>query len=193
MEQTIFKFILKYSRREQIVLLIATLVSFPFLYLSLDLPKTIINQAIGGTQFPRVVWGYQLDQLPYLALLCGLFLLLVFVNGGIKYFINVYRGVVSERMLRRLRYQLFSRVLKFPLLQFRKQSQGEIIAMITAESEPIAGFVGDAIALPALQGGTLLTILIFMFVQDPILGAAAVALYPMQAYLIPKLQRRVNH
>ena len=192
MEPTIFKFILKYSRREQIVLLIATLVSFPFLYFSLDLPKTIINQAIGGTKFPRVVWGYQLDQLPYLALLCGLFLLLVFVNGGIKYFINVYRGVVSERMLRRLRYQLFSRVLKFPLLQFRKQSQGEIIAMITAESEPIAGFVGDSIALPAFQGGTLLTILIFMFVQDPILGAAAVALYPMQAYLIPRLQRRVN-
>ena len=29
-------------------------------------------------------------------------------------------------------------------------------------------------------------------VQDPILGAAAIALYPFQIYVIPKLQRRVN-
>jgi ABC-type multidrug transport system fused ATPase/permease subunit len=31
-----------------------------------------------------------------------------------------------------------------------------------------------------------------MFMQDPILGAAAIALYPFQGYLIPKLQRKVN-
>jgi putative ABC transport system ATP-binding protein len=192
MEPSILSFILKYSKREQIVLLIGTLVSFPFLYVSLNLPKTIINKAIGGRSFPVDMFGQQLDQIPYLLLLCGFYLLLVFINGGFKYFLNVYRGVVGERMLRRLRYQLFSRVLRFPLPLFRKRSQGEIIAMITGESEDIGGFVGDSIALPAFQGGTLLTIIIFMFVQDPILGAAAIALYPVQAYLIPKLQFRVN-
>jgi ABC-type multidrug transport system fused ATPase/permease subunit len=31
-----------------------------------------------------------------------------------------------------------------------------------------------------------------MFMQDPILGLAAVALYPVQGYVIPKLQRKVN-
>ena len=31
-----------------------------------------------------------------------------------------------------------------------------------------------------------------MFVQNPVLGAAAVALYPVQAYVIPKLQRRIR-
>lgn len=31
-----------------------------------------------------------------------------------------------------------------------------------------------------------------MFMQDPVLGAAAVALYPLQGYVIPKLQRKVN-
>ncbi len=192
MEPNILSFILKHSKREQIMLLIGTLVSFPFLYVSLDLPKTIINKAIGGRSFPVDIFGQQLEQIPYLLLLCGLYLILVFINGGFKYFLNVYRGVVGERMLRRLRYQLFARVLRFPLPLFRKRSQGEIIAMLTAESEDIGGFVGDSIALPAFQGGTLLTILIFMFVQDPILGTAAIALYPIQAYLIPKLQFRVN-
>ncbi len=192
MESSIFRFILHYSRKEQILLLIFTLSAFPFLYMSLDLPKTIINQAIGGRDFPRQVLGFEFDQIPYLLLLCSIFLLLVLINGGFKYFINVYRGVVGERMLRRLRYQLYGRVLRFPLPSFRKVSQGEVVSMITAETEPLGGFIGDSVALPAFQGGTLLTIVIFMFVQDPVLGTAAVALYPVQAYLIPKLQRKLN-
>jgi ABC-type multidrug transport system fused ATPase/permease subunit len=64
--------------------------------------------------------------------------------------------------------------------------------MVTAESESLGGFIGDAVALPAFQGGTLLTIIVFMFVQDPVLGLAAIALYPFQGYIIPKLQRKVN-
>ncbi len=64
--------------------------------------------------------------------------------------------------------------------------------MVTAECESLGGFIGDALALPAFQGGTLLTIIFFMFMQDPVLGLAAVALYPFQGYIIPKLQRKVN-
>ena len=43
-----------------------------------------------------------------------------------------------------------------------------------------------------MQAGTLITIFAFMFIQNPILGAAAIALYPVQAYFIPKLQRRIR-
>ena len=64
MEPTIFKFILKHSRKEQILLLLGTLASFPFLYVSLDLPKTIINQAIGGRNFPKVVLGSTSTSIP---------------------------------------------------------------------------------------------------------------------------------
>ena len=192
MEARLLRFILRYSRREQILLLVMTLSSFPFLYYSLELPKLIINRAIGGTDFPKELFGFELEQIPFLLALCGIFLALVLLNGGFKYVINVYRGVVGERMLRRLRYQLYRQVLRFPLPQFRRMSQGEIVSMITGETEHLGEFIGDSIALPAFQGGTLLTILVFMFAQDWKLGLAAVALYPLQMYLIPKLQRRVN-
>lgn len=192
MEKTIFRFIQRYSWKQQLLLVALTLFSLPFLYASLDLPKTIVNGAIGGKEFPKHFWGYELDQIQYLGGLCLLFLLLVGINGGFKYIVNVYKGMVGERMLRRLRYQLFGLVLRFPIPRFRQTSQGELIAMITAEVEPLGGFIGDAVAQPMFQGGTLLTILTFMFVQDWVLGLAAVALYPLQMYLIPKLQRRVN-
>ena len=195
MESTIYRFILRYSKREQIILLVMTFISFPFLYYSLDLPKRIVNEALGAkgqTEFPITFLGIEFQQLEYLWTLSGLFLVLVFINGGFKYWINVYRGRLGELMLRRLRYELYTRILRFPLPHFRRVSQGEIIPMVTQEVEPLGGFIGDSISLPAFQGGTLITILFFMFMQDPILGAAAIALSPVQAYVIPKLQRRVN-
>lgn len=193
LEPTIYRFVLKYSLRQQILLLLFTLVSFPFLYYSLELPKTIVNYAIReGAKFPQSFLGFDFERIPYLMLLCGLFLLLVFINGAFKYYINTFKGQMGERMLRRFRYQLYQRLLRFPLGYFQKISSAQIIPMITAECESLGGFIGDAFVTPAFQGGTLLTIIFFMFMQDPVLGAAAIALYPIQGYLIPKLQRKVN-
>ena len=81
MESSLLRFILRHSLRQQIGVVVLTLVSFPFLYYSLDLPKTIINQAIGGKNLPKEVFGYPVDQVGYLMVLSGVFLLLVFVNG----------------------------------------------------------------------------------------------------------------
>ncbi|HKS89704.1 MAG TPA: ABC transporter ATP-binding protein/permease [Stellaceae bacterium] len=193
LEPTVYRFVFKHSLRQQIWLLLVTAASFPFLYYSLDLPKTIINHAIReNAKFPQSVLGIEFDRVPYLMLLCAAFLALVFVNGWFKQRINTYKGRLGERMLRRFRYQLYVRLLRFPLGYFHKSSSAQIIPMITAECEQLGGFIGDALALPAFQGGTFLTIIFFMFMQDPVLGAAAVAGIPVQSYVIPKLQAKVN-
>src|SRR5438270_3894263 len=189
---TIYGFILRHSRREQIYLVVVTLLSFPFLYYSLELPKVIINQAIAGKNFPWTILGIEFDRISCLVLLCLVFLVFVLINGWFKHHLNVRKGRVGERMLRRLRYDLFERLLRFPMRHFDRTATGQIIAMLTAELEPVGGFIGDAFALPIAQAGTLLTTFIFMFVQNPVLGAAAVALYPVQAYIIPKMQRRIR-
>ncbi len=192
MEPTIFKFIWRFSKTQQLFLLVISVLSFPFYYYALDLPKTIINDAIDGADFPRIVMGHEFEQIEFLLLLCFAYLALVLINGGFKFWINVYRGRMGERMLRRLRYILFGRILRFPLKQFRNISQGELIAMITAEVEPLGGYIGQAISLPVFQGGMLATALIFIMIQDIYLGIAAISLYPVQMYVIPKLQAKVN-
>ena len=192
MEPTLFRFIWKFSLRQQLVILLLTGLSFPAFYYSLDLPKTIINQAIQGKNFPKDVFGFQFGQIHYLMALSGIFLVLVLINGGFKFYINSYKTRVGERMARRLRYQLYDRLLRFPLTFFSRTAPGEVIPIITSEIEPLGGFIGDSFAVPALQGGTLLNILLFMSIQDPILALAAIALYPVQIYFIPKLQAKVN-
>ena len=193
MEPTLHKFILRHAKREQVFILFMTLVSYPFTYATLELPKIIVNQAIGGKGgFPRVYLGFSFEQIAFLLALCFAFLALVLISGGLKYYLNVYRGRLGERMARRLRYMLYSRILRFPLPQFKKMSQGEIIPMITSEVEPVGGFIGDAFGTPAYQGGTLIVYIVFIFIQDPLLGLAAVALYPVQMVIIPRMQKKIN-
>jgi putative ABC transport system ATP-binding protein len=194
MESSLYRFVLKYAPRETAWVCALTIGSMPFYYLSLEVPKTIVNQALlqKGISFPTTLLGVELDRIAYLFVLCAAFFFLFVTNTGMKQYINTLKGRLGERLLRRLRYELVSRVLRFPLPHFRKVSAGEIIPMVTAEVEPLGGFMGDAIAQPLIQGGTLLVIVTFLFVQNPWIGLAAVSLYPLQAYLIPKLQRRVN-
>ncbi len=55
MEPSIFRYILRHSAKQQIFLLVVILAYYPFLYISLELPKVIVNQAIenkaGGPPF----------------------------------------------------------------------------------------------------------------------------------------------
>ncbi|WP_370645657.1 cyclic nucleotide-binding domain-containing protein [Ruegeria sp. Ofav3-42] len=187
-----FRFIWKYSKRDQLILLAVTSTLFPLLYLTLELPKRIINDAIGATSSIVDVWGYDLPQTTFLIILCVAFLVAVLAHGLMKMRINTMKGVLSERMLRRFRYQLISRALRFPQPYFERVSQGELVSMITAESEPMGGLMGDAISQPVLQAGQMITILSFLFLQSVWFGLAAVALIPLQAWLIPKLQRQIN-
>ena len=97
---TIYGFILRHSRREQIYLVVVTLLSFPFLYYSLELPKVIINQAIAGKNFPWTILGIEFDRISCLVLLCLVFLVFVLINGWFKYHLNVRKGRVGELVLR---------------------------------------------------------------------------------------------
>ncbi|NEU34222.1 ABC transporter ATP-binding protein, partial [bacterium LRH843] len=74
MERSLFAFIWKYSKRQQFILLLVTLASFPFLYASLELPKRIINDAIGSNTETITLFGLRFSQVEYLMLLSFAFL-----------------------------------------------------------------------------------------------------------------------
>ncbi|WP_209507122.1 MULTISPECIES: ABC transporter transmembrane domain-containing protein [unclassified Ruegeria] len=192
MEPTLFSFIWKHSKKQQLVLLLLTVLSFPFLYASLELPKQIINDAIGAPGDTVTIWGITVSQVQYLMILCFAFLATVIASGLMKMRINTMKGILSERMLRRLRFTLIQRTMRFPKSYFATTSQGELVSMITSEAEPMGGLMGDAIAQPVFQFGQMMTIVTFLFMQSIWFGLASIALIPLQAWLIPKLQRQIN-
>jgi putative ABC transport system ATP-binding protein len=190
-DSSMLRFVWRHSRTEQIAILLITLAGLPLLYLSLELPKTIINDAIQGEGFPREVMGRSFAQTPYLLLLCSVFLATVIGINILKWFTNVAVGLTGERMLRRLRFRLFEQTLRFPSRRIAATRPGEIVQSVLGEIEPLGGFIGEIVATPMMQGGMLVTFVGFIFVQDPLLGLAASAMLPVQAVVIPWLQKRV--
>ena len=173
---------------EQVTVIFLGVLAQPILYATLELPKRIVNGAIESNHFPVEILGGQYTQLEYLGILSGLYLITLIVSGAIKYCINVKKGQIGERTLLRLRLVLYRAWRRAP--EDRRKS--EVIPLSTSEIEPIGGFAGEVLATPVFQGGTLITVLLFMFIQDPILGAAAMTLVPVQLFIIPILQRWVN-
>ena len=192
MEKSIYKFIWKYSKRDQCILVFVTLLTFPVLYVSLELPKRIINEGINGTDNPIVLLGKTLSQVEFLMVLCAGFLLTVVLSGFLKMRLNTMKGVLTERLLRRFRYQLLTRMMRFARPYFRNTSQGELVSMVTSEAEQMGGIMGDMLSQPVLQTGQMITILAFLFIQSFWFGLAAIALIPLQAWIIPILQRQIN-
>ena len=215
MERNLFKYIWSHSQKEQAGILILVLVSMPFYFLSLNVPKSIVNVGIQGEGFdgpgstqPFMTFnlpfsealfgetitlfdGIQLEQPAMLLSLSGWFLVLVLVNGLFKRDINTRKGRLGERMLRRLRYELADRILRFPLMHMRRVKQSEMATMIKDEVEPLGGFIGDAFVTPAFLGGQAITAMTFIMVQSVWLGLVAAAIVLVQAFVIPKLRRRI--
>ncbi len=215
MEHNLFRYIWRNSWRDQSVILVVVAISYVFYFISLDLPKQIVNQAIQGGAFkdgqttasfldlsigpidwlglPEITLfhGIDLEKVPYLVALCLSFLFFVVINGWMKQLVNTEKGRLGERMLRRLRYELYDRVLRFPITHFRKVKQAEVATMIKDEVEPLGGFIGDAYITPAFLGGQALTALFFIMMQSVWLGLISVVVLAVQLVLIPLLRRRI--
>lgn len=187
-EYRLVRSLLSLRWQDQAVVVALGLAAQPILYATLELPKRIVNGAIESNHFPVVLYGSEYSQLQLLGLLSLMYLATLVLGGLVKYLINIKKGEIGERTLLRLRVRVYRAWLREPL----RKRKTEVIPLSTSEIEPIGGFAGSVLATPVFQGGTLITVLLFMFVQDPILGAAAMTLVPVQLFIIPLLQRWVN-
>jgi putative ABC transport system ATP-binding protein len=195
-DRSLFGFIIRYSKRDQLLIVPLVIGTMVVYYLSLDLPKTIINEAIQGDRFPQPdatarFLGLDLLRLEYLLALSLIFLGLIVLNGWLKFQINTMKGWMGERMLRRLRFSLYDMILRFPIARFRRVKAAEMATMIKDEVEPLGGFIGEALITPLFLGGQALTAMFFILYQHWALGLIALAVVAIQAVVIPKLRQRL--
>lgn len=214
MQRNLFSYIWRHSRPEQIAILILVVFAQVFYFMSLSVPKSIVNNGISGNGFKdaatmrimridiplpaflgvdhiRLYDGFRVDQLSYLVIMSFVFLGAVVINGQFRKSINTQKGRMGERMLRRLRYELYDRILRFPAAHFRKVKQAELATMIKDEVEPLGGFIGDAFVQPMFLGGQALTAIIFIMMQNWMLSLIVIVLLGVQMVIIPRLRRPV--
>ncbi|MFT5113881.1 MAG: ABC-type multidrug transport system fused ATPase/permease subunit [Parasphingorhabdus sp.] len=107
--RNVLGFITKYSLRTQAILGAGALLTLPVTYAGLELPKQIINNALSAESIGTLTNHTNSNQINLLLILCTLYLLVLIVNGGLKFFLNYYKGKLSERLIRRLRLYIFHR------------------------------------------------------------------------------------
>lgn len=212
MERNLSKYIWTHTRPQQVWVLMIVLLSMVPYFLALDLPKRIVNGPITGGGFEQVgasqpfmdlrinlpflgevtlFPGVDLERMPMLFALSGVFLGLVIINGLFKLYINTYKGRLGERLLRRIRFELVDRILRFPPETFKRLKGAEVSSMVKDEVEPLGGFSGDAFVTPVLLGGQALTALTFIFLQSFWLGLITATLVAVQFTIIPRMRRRL--
>ncbi len=184
----IITFITRYSLKHQLLLGFVALLTIPITYASLEVPKRIINNITGTDALSEGGSTSFAAQVDLLLFLCGIYLFILILNGALKYFLNYYKGSISEYLIRCLRVFIFQNRKELE----QRDANADLVPVIIQEVEPVCGFSGDSLTVPLLQGGTALTILVFMMMQNVALGAAALTLMPIQLLIIPRFQKRIN-
>ena len=154
MPPSLYAFIWRASRRQQSWLVLLTLIIAPMSMIPLELQRRIVDDAIHN------------QNLPYMFLLCGLYLVVLLLQGGLKYLLNIYRGRLVEQIAFKLRGRIFDVLVDEPLKRREPNTstdKGAVVSMTSSEVEEVAGFVGDSISFPLLQAGTAFGTLGYLF------------------------------
>ncbi len=164
MSTSLYGYVLKVSRKQQVRLGLLTMVLFPLASVPLELQRQIVNHAVVGS-------GVEL-----LLAYGGLYLAVLLLQGGLKFVRDIYMYRIAEGVTRLLRKKFVHHAPHETGID-----EGTTQAIISSESEKVGGFVAESISLPLLQTGTVLSIAAYMLVIEPLIAVVAIA------FLVPSV------
>ncbi len=173
---------MKTSLRQQIIVSVLSVAVFLLTLVPLELQRRIINNA---------TTNQNVDLLIGLSLL---YLVVVIMQGGLKYLMNMRRGRIAEATIRLLRHRVIAGTEREAAgdPSDEAESEGTIVSVVSAEVEPLGGFVGESISGPVLQGGILISVLGYMVWVQPMLALSAIGLIIPQLLFVPPIQKIIN-
>jgi ABC-type multidrug transport system fused ATPase/permease subunit len=178
--RNVFRYVAATSWSHQLLLIALTVGVFLLEVVPLELQRRAINDLARHRPYS------------WIALIAAVYLGSVFVQGGAKLALNIYRGWVGERAKRDLRRLVAARAGLPPGTGPAAEAQGIAAAMIVAEVEPIGNFIGASISEPLLQIGILATVMAYIIHLDPWMALAAFLIFLPQFVFVPLMQQAMN-
>lgn len=179
----LYKFIWRLTSHDQLLLSALTLLIIPLSTLPLELQRRMVNEAIGQREAGLLLT------------LGAVWVTVLLLQGGLKYLLNLRRGLVVEKVARELRRRVHTLTphaggaLQSP---HDPSEAGLLVSMVAAESEDVAGFVAESISTPLLQGGTILAVLGYLIWVQPLIAALSLLLYLPELVIVPWQQQTIN-
>lgn len=188
MPQSVYRYIFRYSKWQQVVVIILTLLLLPLAPVPLELQRRLLDDAVANKDVDLLVW------------LAILYVGALFLTSGIKLAMRIQRELISARIVHALRRSVYYHIYTVtPPSLLEKSAQGgdvvdegAVVSMLSSEVEKLGGFAGAAISGPLLQIGTLIVVLGYMFYIEPLVASIALALYSPQFVIVPIFQAKLN-
>ena len=169
--------------RQQVLLIVLSVTVAGLAAVPLKIQQLAINELV-----------YDRKSLEELMWLCVGYLGVVLINAALK-FVRRYRmSVLAEQTVLRIRRSLYAKSVAGGDAGSSEVSpeKGTLLGMITSDAEEVGGFTGSAIADPLVQLGTLVSVIGFMMLVQPLLGFVAVVVLLPQAFIVVGIQKRIN-
>ncbi|MEM7179003.1 MAG: ABC transporter transmembrane domain-containing protein [Pseudomonadota bacterium] len=176
----LYKAIWRHTARQQITLLVLSIIVAGLAAVPLDYQKEIINGLSNGMSYEELlVLGTEMAGIILLSL-------------SIKWLLGYQSGIVGELVINRLRKVIYSDSVRPAGTPGDGIAKGTLSNLISTESETIGKFVGNAVAEPVLQWGTMFSVIGYIAATQPRLGLIVVAIVVPQAILVLSTQYKIN-
>jgi ABC-type multidrug transport system fused ATPase/permease subunit len=178
--RSIYSWIFPGNLRNQIIIVVLVGLTIGARLLPLEMQKRIVNEAIS------------LGKMDLLYIYCAMYLGAVIAASGLKLAINILQTYVAQHTLARMRNQFYAHILTLPLSFFRKTQPGMVVNALVTELAAAGTFVGQSVALPLINLGTLLAFAGYLLYLNWLLALVSMSIYPLAILILPMLQKRVN-
>jgi ABC-type bacteriocin/lantibiotic exporter with double-glycine peptidase domain len=176
----LYKAIWRRTAQRQIVLIMLSLMVAALAAVPLDYQKKIINGLSQGVDFSE------------LFRLGAEMIAVILLSLALKWMLNYRSGLAGEWAIKLLRTQVCEKASSFEKDGERKLEEGTLANMISSESETVGKFVGDAVAEPVLQIGTLISVVGYITVTQPVLGLLLLLVVAPQIVILVLTQAKIN-
>ncbi len=175
----LYRYVAERSLRHQLGLTGLIALSAGLALIPIEMQRRLVNLAI-GTGSLAALGRYGIA-----------FLLGTLVVTTAKFAINLYQAYIAERVLRDFRGHLYERIQALPVDHLTGTPPAQLVSVVLAEAGELTEFFGQAFSIPLVSSFTLIAVSIYLATLNP-WTLALLALHPIEIWVIPRLQRRVN-
>ena len=179
-KRSLFSWVLAGNGKLQLLLIAIIVVTVFARVLPLEMQKRVVNEAI------------KLRDIDLLLYYCGIYLVSVITASGLKYLITLIQTLIGQRVLARMRKDLYHHILTLPLNFFRRTQPGMVVSALITELTTSGTFAGMAVAVPITNVLTLIAFAAYLLWLNWTLALISLAIYPIVLFLVPLLQKRAN-
>ncbi len=181
---SLIKYIFKLEFRRQLLLMFLVAAGVVLGFVNIAIEGRIIDDAIGG--------GTGTGDISLLFRYVIIYFTIIIITSSLSYFNDILFNETTQRILIRLRKDLFDRVLRLDQSFFAKTPMGEVISRIVTEVQQLGGFLSKIVLVPMSCLITIIAGFGLIAGIDIRLAGISLGIYFLVFIFLPPLRRQIR-